>query len=129
MTVSLYQTGVSGLLAAQQQLATTSHNITNVNTDGYTRQRAEQNASVGQVSGSNYIGTGTYVQDITRIYDQFSYKEQLINQSNLGHADSLHTRLTQLDQIMSASGSAVAGSIEQFYKALNGGMVYLSSIS
>ncbi|PCI56634.1 MAG: flagellar hook-associated protein FlgK [Gammaproteobacteria bacterium] len=120
MTVSLYQTGVSGLLAAQQQLATTSHNITNVNTDGYTRQRAEQNASVGQVSGSNYIGTGTYVQDITRIYDQFSYKEQLINQSNLGHADSLHTRLTQLDQIMSASGSAVAGSIEQFYKALNG---------
>ncbi|WP_114325254.1 flagellar hook-associated protein FlgK [Candidatus Colwellia aromaticivorans] len=120
MTVSLYQTGVSGLLAAQQQLATTGHNISNVNTDGYTRQRAEQNATLGQVSGSNYIGTGTYVQDITRIYDKFSYKEQLINQSNLGNADSLHTRLTQLDQVMSASGNAVAGSIEQFYQALNG---------
>lgn len=120
MTVSLYQTGVSGLLAAQQQLATTGHNISNVNTEGYTRQRAEQSAMLGQVSGSNYIGTGTYVQDITRIYDQFSYKEQLINQSNLGNADSLHTRLTQLDQVMSASGNAVAGSIEQFYQALNG---------
>lgn len=120
MTVSLYQTGVSGLLAAQQQLATTGNNISNVNTDGYTRQRAEQNATLGQVSGSNYIGTGTYVQDITRIYDKFSYKEQLINQSNLGKADSLHTRLTQLDQVMSASGNAVAGSIEQFYQALNG---------
>jgi len=120
MTVSLYQTGVSGLLAAQQQLATTGHNISNVNTDGYTRQRAEQNATIGQVNGSNYIGSGTYVQDITRIYDKFSYKEQLINQSNLGSADSLHARLTQLDQVMSTSGTAVAGSIEQFYQALNG---------
>jgi len=120
MTVSLYQTGVSGLLAAQQQLATTGHNITNVNTEGYNRQRAEQNASIGQVTGSNYTGSGTYIQDITRIYDQFSYKEQLTNQSNLGSADSLHARLTQLDQVMSTSGNAVAGSIEQFYQALNG---------
>ena len=44
MTVSLYQTGVSGLLASQQQLATTGHNIANVNTEGYNRQRADQNA-------------------------------------------------------------------------------------
>jgi len=120
MTVSLYQTGVSGLLAAQQQLATTGHNIANVNTEGYTRQRAEQNATIGQTNGSNYIGSGTYVQDITRIYDKFSYKEQLINQSNLGSADSLHARLTQLDQVMSTSGTAMAGSIEKFYQALNG---------
>ena len=120
MTVSLYQTGVSGLLAAQQQLATTGHNIANVNTEGYTRQRAEQNATIGQTNGSNYIGSGTYVQNITRIYDKFSYKEQLINQSNLGSADSLHARLTQLDQVMSTSGTAVAGSIEKFYQALNG---------
>ena len=74
MTVSLYQTGVSGLLAAQQQLATTGHNIANVNTDGYNRQRAEQNASLGLNNGSNYIGAGTYIQDITRLYDQFSHK-------------------------------------------------------
>ncbi len=120
MTVSLYQTGVSGLLSAQQQLATTGHNISNVNTEGYNRQRAEQNAVVGQVSGSNYIGAGTYIQDITRLYDKFSYKEQLINQSNLGNADSLHARLTQLDQVMSTSGNAVTGSLEQFYQALNG---------
>lgn len=120
MTVSLYQTGVSGLLAAQQQLATTGHNIANVNTEGYTRQRAEQNASVGLNNGSNYIGSGTYIQDITRLYDQFSHKEQLMNQSNLGNADSLHARLTQLDQVMSTSGNAVVGSLDNFYQALNG---------
>tara|TARA_R110001592_G_scaffold62911_2_gene192595 strand:+ start:418 stop:2412 length:1995 start_codon:yes stop_codon:yes gene_type:complete len=120
MSVSLYQTGVSGLLAAQQQLATTGNNIANVNTEGYNRQRAEQNAAIGISTGSNFLGSGTYVQDITRIYDQFSYKEQIINQSNLSNADSLNTRLTQLDQVMSTSGNAVVGSLNKFYEALNG---------
>ncbi|MBU3823931.1 MAG: flagellar basal body protein, partial [Candidatus Oceanisphaera merdipullorum] len=39
MAVDMYQTGVSGLLAAQAQLATTGHNIANVNTEGFSRQR------------------------------------------------------------------------------------------
>jgi len=120
MTVSLYQTGVSGLLAAQQQLATTGHNIANVNTEGYTRQRAEQNTSLGLNNGSNYTGSGTYVQDITRLYDQFSYKEQLINQSNLGKSDALDGHLNQLNDIMSFSGQAIMNSVGQFYQAMNG---------
>ena len=120
MAVSLYQTGVSGLLAAQQQLATTGHNISNVNTEGYNRQRADQNAVIGLTSGRNYIGGGTYIQDITRLYDQFSHKEQLLSQSNLGNADLLNTHLSQLDQVMSTAGGAVVGSLDLFYQALNG---------
>ncbi len=120
MSVNMYQTGVSGLLAAQQQLATTSHNISNVNTEGYSRQRAEQDASLALPSGSNYIGSGTYIQDITRLFEQFAYKEQLSSQSSLGNANFLNASLNQLDQVMSTSGSAVAGSLEQFYQALNG---------
>lgn len=120
MTVNLYQTGVSGLLAAQQQLATTGHNIANVNTEGYTRQRAEQDASIGSSIGGNYIGSGTYVEDITRLYDQFSYKEQLLNQSNLGNANALNGSLNQLNDIMSYSGQSIKNSTEQFYQAING---------
>ena len=120
MSVNLYQTGVSGLLSAQQQLATTGHNIANVNTEGYNRQRAEQNASLGIVSGGNYVGSGTYIQDITRIYDQFSYKEQLLNQSNLSSADSIHLDLTQLNNIMAFSGDAIGSSVDLFYQAVNG---------
>ncbi len=120
MSVNLYQTGVSGLLAAQQQLATTGHNIANVNTEGYNRQRAEQNASVGLYSGNgNFIGSGTYVQDVTRIYNQFSYKEQLYSQSNLGFSDTIHNSLNQLNEITSFSGSAINSSIEKFYQTMN----------
>lgn len=120
MTVSLYQTGVSGLLAAQQQLGTTGNNIANVNTEGYNRQRAEQSAAIGISNGSNFLGSGTYVDDITRIYNKFSYKEQIINQSNLGNANSLNNSLNQLNDIMSFSGSALSSSLNQFYQAING---------
>ena len=120
MSINLYQTGVSGLLSAQQQLATTGHNIANVNTEGYTRQRTEQGAAVGNYNGGNFIGSGTYVQDITRIYDQFSYKEQLLNKSNLGNASSISLDLNQLNQIMTFSGEAIGGSIDRLYQAVNG---------
>lgn len=120
MSINLYQTGVSGLLSAQQQLATTGHNIANVNTEGYTRQRTEQGAAVGNYNGGNFVGSGTYVQDITRLYDQFSYKEQLINTSNLGNANSISLDLNQLNDIMSFSSEAIDGSIQRFYQAVNG---------
>ncbi|QOL27070.1 flagellar hook-associated protein FlgK [Thalassotalea sp. LPB0316] len=119
MSVDLYQTGVSGLLAAQQQLATTSHNIANVNTEGYSRQRAEQEARLGQNLGGNYFGTGTSIVDIRRIYDEFAQKEQLINQTNLGYSDGLHASLNQLNDTMSTMGNAVMSSIEQLYQSMN----------
>ncbi len=119
MSVSLYQTGVSGLLSAQQQLATTGHNIANVNTEGYSRQRVEQNASWGIVDGNHVVGSGTYVDDITRIYDQFSYREQLITQSGSSGANELHQSLNQLNEIMSFSGEAMISSVESFYQSIN----------
>ena len=119
MSVNLYNTGVSGLLASQQQLATTGNNIANVNTEGYSRQRTEQNASMGIRTGGNYVGTGTYVEDIRRVYDQFSYKEQLLTQTSLSHASSLDVDLGQLDEVMTFSGNAVNDSLNEFYKAIN----------
>lgn len=40
--MSMLNIGSSALLAAQTALATTSHNISNVNTAGYSRQRTDQ---------------------------------------------------------------------------------------
>ncbi|MGJ8692795.1 MAG: flagellar hook-associated protein FlgK [Thalassotalea sp.] len=120
MSVDLYQTGMSGLIAAQQQLATTGHNIANVNTEGYSRQRADQSTLGAGTLGGNFLGSGTYVNDITRIYDQFSYKEQLHNTTKLGAAQASEKSLDQLNDIMSFSGQALMTSIEQFYQSVNG---------
>jgi flagellar hook-associated protein 1 FlgK len=119
MSVSLYQTGVSGLLAAQQHLATTGHNISNVNTDGYTVQRGEQAASIGDSSGGNYIGTGTYISDISRVFSSFTYKEQTVTANNASYSDKLSSQLNELDQTMSIYGGQIESSLENFYRSLH----------
>ena len=64
-------TGLSSLRALQRALDTTSHNIANVSTEGYTRQRVEFHSRSPQLSGGGWIGTGVEVSTVRRVYDQF----------------------------------------------------------
>ena len=51
-------TSLSALLTSQRALATTGHNIANVNTPGYSRQRVELGTRFADFSGSGSIGNG-----------------------------------------------------------------------
>src|SRR3546814_20973772 len=61
--------GSSALLAYQTALNTTSHNIANANTDGYSRPRVELTSRLGQGSGSGYVGAGVDGPSVQRITD------------------------------------------------------------
>lgn len=65
--------GYSGLKTSQSGINTTSHNISNANTDGYSRQRIQQkvNSPIHDLPGD--VGNGTHVETITRIHDEFVY--------------------------------------------------------
>jgi flagellar hook-associated protein 1 FlgK len=67
----LLGTALSGLMAFQRALDTTSHNIANVNTDGYSRQHVELGARLPEHTGAGYIGQGVDVTAVSRSYDQF----------------------------------------------------------
>ncbi len=54
--------GVSGLLAFQRALDTTSHNIANVTTDGYSRQRVDSARVRRKPSGGGWIGRASNVR-------------------------------------------------------------------
>lgn len=76
-----FNSGVSGLHAAQSGLNTTSHNLANVKTKGYTRQQNIQTDSYYQnvkvaVDGSLIqTGMGTTVSAVRQIRDMFLDKE------------------------------------------------------
>ncbi len=65
--------GYSGLSTSQSGINTTSHNISNANTEGYSRQRISQkvNPALHDIPGD--VGNGTHVETITRIHDEFVY--------------------------------------------------------
>ena len=74
----------SGLTAAQIQLDTTAHNIANVNTEGYSRQRAELLTRVPTSFPYGQVGRGVQVSNIVRIHDPFidqAYRYQLPGQT------------------------------------------------
>ena len=49
-----------GLQAAQTSITTSAHNLSNINTEGYTKQSAELKAAVSCLIDADNINTGTY---------------------------------------------------------------------
>src|SRR5437588_4841342 len=100
------QTALSGLQAAQAAIDTTSENIANANTAGYTRQRVNlvENGSLTipaltQQGGGTQLGTGVSLTDISRIRDQFldvQYRAQSTATNNA------NTNASQLAQVQTA---------------------------
>ena len=68
MATSILSIGQSALAAAQVGISVTGHNIANAATPGYSRQEVIQSAALAQDFGFGYIGQGTIVSNIRRVY-------------------------------------------------------------
>ncbi|WP_198266419.1 flagellar hook-associated protein FlgK [sulfur-oxidizing endosymbiont of Gigantopelta aegis] len=110
--------GTSGLLTAQRQLATASQNISNVNTDGYSRQRSEQAARLPQFTGNGYVGTGVSVQNTVRLANEFLEEQIRISNSQFGQYDSFNRLSKQIDNILANPDSGLTPTLEGFFSAL-----------
>lgn len=70
-----------GLQAAQTALHTTSHNISNANTEGFSRQRVDLKAGLSfTLGGVGQLGTGVKMAGIVRLVDDYVSKQ--IRQEN-----------------------------------------------
>ncbi len=78
----------TGLLAANANLNTTANNISNAETDGYSRQQAVQEASKALRTFTTYgcAGAGVDTIAIERIHDDFYDDKYWDNSQNLGDA-------------------------------------------
>lgn len=116
----ILSTGVSGLLAFQRALATTSHNISNVNTEGYSRQRTNLATRIPEPTGAGFIGTGVKVSSIERMYDQFLSEQLRTYTSGLTKLDAFHKLSSQVDNLLADANAGLAPSLQQFFNALQG---------
>ena len=116
---SIYGIGVSGLAAAQAGLLTTGHNITNVNTPGYSRQEALQAARQPQFTGGGYIGQGVNVTSVRRVYSDFLATQTLQSQAGASHLDTYNTELGQLSNLFSDATNGLAPALSDFFAGVN----------
>ncbi|MEE9338735.1 MAG: flagellar hook-associated protein FlgK [Methylococcaceae bacterium] len=110
---------VSGLMAFQRSIETTSHNIANVNTEGYSRQRVELDTRAPNYSGGGYVGSGVNITNIARSYDQFVNGQLRSSTAAFGEVDSFKSFASQVDNLLGDPSTGMEPAIEGFFKAAN----------
>ncbi|PVZ66739.1 flagellar hook-associated protein FlgK [Pelagibaculum spongiae] len=116
----MMQTGLSGLTVSQAGLSTTSHNIANVNTPGYSRQRVFQDARIPDFSGAGFIGTGAEMSNILRNYDQFAVMQVWSNTTTANQYDYSYNTTSQIDKLLSDSSTGLADSMQHLFTSMQG---------
>ena len=116
--MSILNSAVSGLLAAQRSLTTVSHNISNVHTEGYSRQRVELVARQPQFNGFGYIGSGVEASSVRRITDQFLNSQLRTSSSSVSENNAFLTLASRVDNMLANDETGLSTSIQNFFAAL-----------
>ncbi|MBK3866923.1 flagellar hook-associated protein FlgK [Pseudomonas stutzeri] len=114
----LMSIGLSGLAASKTQLSITGHNISNVNTPGYSRQDASQATRSPQFSGAGYIGSGTTLVDVRRSYSDFLTSQLRSSTSLNSDVAAYKSQIDQLDSLLAGSTTGITPSLQSFFSAL-----------
>ena len=114
----LLNIGLSGLSAAKTNLSVTGHNITNVNTPGYSRQDTVQQTRPAQFSGAGYIGSGTSLVDIRRSYSEFLTTQLRSSTALNADVKAYKSQIDQLDSLLAGSTTGITPSLQSFFSAM-----------
>lgn len=123
--LSTLNTAKSGMNVSQVAIQTTSHNISNINTPGYSRQRVNQSASSpysmpGKNSnfGAGQIGTGAKIDNVTRIRNSF-YDYQYRSESHqYGSTSVKYEYFKNIEGIFNEpSDTAISSSLNSFFNS------------
>jgi len=110
--------GYSGLSAAQVEINTTGHNISNAEVDGYTRQRVMTSAAIPLTTQPGQVGNGTQVQDIKRVFDNFVFDRYSSVSSDKEYSDFEKQTLNELSTYFpEIDGVGVKADLAKFYDA------------
>ena len=116
-TGALMSLGVRAMAASYAQLQTTSNNIANVNTKGYSRQEAELMTSEGQFTGAGFFGKGVDVATVKRSYDQYLTREASVSKSIAAADQARSEQLLRLEKVFGTGESGLGSSASQFFNA------------
>lgn len=118
--------GTTGLKTAQTALNTTAHNLSNINTSGYTRQQVTfsdtQYVRVNtsdKVSSPDY-GLGVAVSEVRRIRDKFIDQAYRNENSRLGFYESQYKAIEEIeDQFGEMQGVTYESYLINLYNSVN----------
>ena len=117
-------TGVSGLKTNQSSLNTVSHNLANINTEGYVRQQIVTKDTIYNTMGNSHIsmlqvGYGSNIQEIRQVRDVFLDKAYRIEVGRQGFYESQSEATQEIETVLGElEGEAFHDEISSFRNTL-----------
>lgn len=119
MGSSVFNIGLTGLNAAQVNLATTGHNIANASTPNYHRQSVVLQASFPNITGDGVFGTGVDVNTIKRAYSEFLDSQVSSASGRLAYLASYSAQITQMDNLLADPNSGLTPALSEFFNTVS----------
>ncbi|KRG71008.1 flagellar hook-associated protein FlgK [Pseudoxanthomonas dokdonensis] len=116
---NLLATGSSALLAFQRALSTVSHNVANLNTPGYSRQRTEFAARDGTYFGYGYQGNGVQITDVRRMADSLATSRLLDSTGELSRLQQLSVMSSRIDVLFSETATGISAPWSGFFDSVS----------
>ncbi|WP_339416635.1 MULTISPECIES: flagellar hook-associated protein FlgK [unclassified Pseudomonas] len=116
--MSLLNIGMSGLNAAQGSLSVLSNNIANANTAGYSRQQTTQSANASNQYGGVFIGSGTTLADVRRVYNEYLDTAYQNSTSLNSDAKAYLDQVSAVDKTLSDKTTGMSSVLSSFFAAV-----------
>ncbi|MFO7985609.1 MAG: flagellar hook-associated protein FlgK [Desulfatiglandaceae bacterium] len=110
--------GRQALAAQQEALNVTAHNIANVNTEGYSRQRVVTETTAPITTGAGQVGTGVTVSGVERVYDRHLAQQISDENETFGRWEAEKNGLDRAEVVLNeASGYGLNQAMSDFWDA------------
>jgi len=119
MGTNIFNIGQSALNAAQVGISTAGHNIANASTAGYSRQVVVQTTAGAQNYGYGYVGQGTEVSTIKRIYNELLAKQVTNTQSNSSRINTYNAEMSKIDNMLADSSAGLSPVLQDFFSSIH----------
>lgn len=116
---NIFEISKSGLFASQQSMSTTSHNIANANTPGYTRQRTELATEALRKNGFT-IGRGVSIEQVQRLRNDFTDRQIMLKEHDLGDLNERSRIYEQIEStLVTNSGDDLDLAMSNFFNSFS----------
>lgn len=118
MASNVLSIGQSALAAAQVGISVTGHNIANASTPGFSRQIIIQSTAQAQNFGFGFIGQGTEISAVRRVYSEILAKQAQSSQSVNAGINVYSTHLSNIDDMLSDAASGLNPAMNDFFASV-----------
>ncbi len=113
--LSALNAGTTSLHTNQKSIEIIGNNIANMNTEGYSRQRAMLKQIPSVIFGEFFVGQGVTVSNVRREHDIFITRQLQEKSIAFGEETSRSIPMRELERVFNISGENLASEMDRFF--------------